>query len=382
MPENELTAHDVASGRPVRIRWEHGGIESIEAVSEAPRDLWVAPPLLDLQINGYGGIDFQQDDLTPDDLLQAVTKIQSAGCTRFLLTLISDHWPVMLRRLDHFRTLRAQSGQLRTAIAGWHIEGPFLSAQPGFCGAHDPSVMLDPKSEYIDALRELTANDPVLLTLAPERADAISVISRAVSLGIKVSLGHTNAPRKRLIQALKASATGFTHLGNGCPKQLDRHDNILWRIFETPGFTVSLIPDMIHVAPVLFRLVHNLIGAASIYYVSDAMAAAGAPPGKYKLARLELEVGDDQIVRLPGSANFAGSALEPIDGIFRAAEMLNCPWREVWPNFSEIPARFMNFDHGLKVGGPADFCVLGVTPPNQLESLEVYVGGEPIGSGV
>ena len=378
MPESEITAHDVSTERSVRIRWRDGVISAIDAATEAPRDLWVAPPLLDLQINGYGGIDFQQDGVSHDELLHAVQKIQAAGCTRFLLTLISDHWPTMLRRLDHFRKLRSPSEYLRRAIAGWHIEGPFLSAEPGFCGAHDPTVMLDPKSEYIDQLRQITGDDPLLLTLAPERSEAISAISHAVSLGIKVSLGHTNAPRKRLGQALKAGASAFTHLGNGCPRQIARDDNILWRMFETPGFTVSLIPDAIHVSPALFRLAHKLIGPASIYYVSDAMSAAGAPPGRYKLARLELEVGDDQIVRLPGSANFAGSALEPIDGIFRAAHMLDCSWCEVWPNFSEIPARLMNFEHGLKVGGRADFCVLAVAPPNQLESLEVYFGGEPI----
>ena len=85
-----------------------------------------------------------------------------------------------------------------------------------------------------------------------------------------------------------------------------------------------------------------------------------------------MEVAEDQIVRLPGSPNFAGSALAPIDGIFRAAEMLNCGWRDVWRNFSEVPARFMGLDHGLKVGSTAGFCLLHVTPPNQLEQLDVF----------
>jgi len=114
--------------------------------------------------------------------------------------------------------------------------------------------------------------------------------------------------------------------------------------------------------------------------VSDAMAAAGAPPGRYKLARLEVEVGDDQIVRLPGSPNFAGSALQPIDGVFRAAEMLDWDWREVWSHYSEVPARLMDIENSLKVGGPADFCLLSVAQPNQLQSLAVYVQGELIGT--
>src|SRR4051812_30077533 len=99
MPERELAAHSVTSGDPVRLCWRDGIIASIEPVDDAPKDLWLAPPLIDLQINGYAGIDFQQDDVTCEDLLHAVSKIQAAGCTRFLLTLISDHWPVMMQRL-------------------------------------------------------------------------------------------------------------------------------------------------------------------------------------------------------------------------------------------------------------------------------------------
>jgi N-acetylglucosamine-6-phosphate deacetylase len=168
----------------------------------------------------------------------------------------------------------------------------------------------------------------------------------------------------------------FTHLGNGCPRDLSRHDNILWRLFEIDGLKVSLIPDGIHVSPALFRLIHRELGGDSIFYVSDAMAAAGAAPGRYKLGRLDLEVGEDQIVRLPGQANFAGSALRPIDGIFRTAEMLNCAWQEVWPRFSERPAKLMGLDCGLKVGASADFCLMEVTPENQLIDLKVFAHGE------
>jgi N-acetylglucosamine-6-phosphate deacetylase len=196
-----------------------------------------------------------------------------------------------------------------------------------------------------------------------------------------VSLGHTNAPRKRLLQAQKAGATAFTHLGNGCPKDLDRADNILWRVFETPGLKVSLIPDAIHVSGALFRLIHRTLPADSIFYVSDAMSAAGAGPGRYKLGRLELEVGEDQIVRLPGSANYAGSALQPLDGIFRAAEMLQCNWREVWPGFSHIPAALAGLPCGIDIGSPADFCVLEVTEENFFEDLHLYLDGEIV-SGV
>jgi N-acetylglucosamine-6-phosphate deacetylase len=377
MNDGEMLARHYGTRQPVRIRWEAGRFMAVEATSDAPPpDLWIAPPLVDLQINGYAGVDFQQDDLTSEDLLRAARGLRAAGCARFLLTLITDDWPKLMARLRHLRELRSQSAELQQSIAGWHIEGPFLSAEPGFCGAHDATVMCDPTLEHVRELRRMTGHDPVLLTVAPERDNSIAAIALATSLGLKVSLGHTNAPQKRLVQAIKAGATGFTHLANGCPRLLDRHDNILWRLFETPGLKVSLIPDQIHVSPALFRLIHRSIGPDSIYYTTDAMSAAGAPPGRYRIGRLEVEVAEDQIVRQPGSALFAGSALAPIDGVFRAAEMLDCAWQETWRRFSDAPAQLMGFPAGLTVNDSADFCLLQVTPENRLEDLRVYVGGE------
>jgi N-acetylglucosamine-6-phosphate deacetylase len=354
-----------------------GRITRIETAQPAPpRNLWIAPGLFDIQVNGYGGVDFQQDDLNSAELLSAVRQLRAAGCSRFFLTLITDEWPKLTSRLRHFRSLRSQSAELKAAIRGWHIEGPFLSGAPGFHGAHNPTVMIDPCPEHILELRAITEDDPVLLTLSPERSGALEAIRLAVSRGIKVSLGHTNASADILRQAFEAGATGFTHLGNGCPRELDRHDNILWRVLDycssrrEEALIVGLIPDQIHVSPPLFRLMHHILGPESIYYTTDAMSAAGAPPGRYKLGKMEIEVGRDQIVRQPGKTLFAGSGLRPIDGIFRAAQMLGCPWQEVWDRFSQAPAKFMGLQNELAVGERADFCVLTMDGEN-LQELEV-----------
>jgi len=379
MNDGEIIAWCQTTGQPVRLIWTEGRFTSIEsgpAIGVPPPDQWVAPPLVDLQVNGYAGVDFQGDGLSLEALRHATVQLRMAGCTRFLLTLVTDEWSALIARLRHLRELRMQSAELADAIAGWHIEGPFLSGEPGFCGAHDATLMRDPTPELIRQLRDAAGNDPLLLTLAPERQNAIAALELAVGLGMRVSLGHTNAPVKRLKQALQYGALAFTHLGNGCPRELDRHDNILWRLFELPGVKVSLIPDEIHVSPALFRLIHRELGRDAIFYVSDAMAAAGAPPGTYRLGRLELEVGEDQVVRYPGKPNFAGSALRPIDGVFRAAEMLRCAWQEVWTRYSEAPAKLMGLETAWRVGGAADFCLMEVTPENQLFDLKVYSGGK------
>ena len=376
---SELVAWHYQLGEPVRLRWEAGRITAVDPASQAsPRDLWIAPPLLDLQVNGFAGVDFQNDDIALADLERAVRALHLSGCGAFFLTLISDEWPRLMSRLRRLRELRSESVFLSRAIAGWHIEGPFLSAEPGFRGAHPPEAMCDPTPAHLSELRVVAGEDLVMITIAPERLEAIAMVSLARELGMIVSLGHTNAPRKRLAQAQKAGATAFTHLGNGCPRELDRADNILWRVFETPGLKVSLIPDAIHVSGPLFRIAHKLLPRESIFYVSDAMAAADAAPGRYRIGRVEVEVGEDEIVRLPGSTNYAGSALRPIDGVFRAAEMLRCSWREVWPNYSQIPASLAGLPSGLIVGAPADFCVLNVTEENVLDDLQLYLDGKQV----
>ena len=359
MNSGEVAALHWATGQPTRLIWEEGTISKQEPSPRALAEkVWLAPPLFDLQVNGFGGVDFQRDDLTESDLSRAVHALRLAGCGRFLFTLITAEWPRLTERLARAVALRAESENLQSAIAGWHIEGPFLSPKPGFCGAHDPALMLDPTPEKIRTLRALTGIDPLLLTIAPERPGALEAIALAVSLGVKASLGHTDASAETIRAAVQTGATGFTHLGNGCPRELDRHDNILWRVLDASGLTLSLIPDRIHLSAALFRLIHRLMPAEKIVYVSDAMAAAGAVPGRYALGALQVEVGPDQIVRQPGQTNFAGSALRPIDGIFRAAAMLDVPWPQLWRRRSDLPARFMGLSRELAVGRPATFCLL------------------------
>jgi N-acetylglucosamine-6-phosphate deacetylase len=148
-------------------------------------------------------------------------------------------------------------------------------------------------------------------------------------------------------------------LGNGCAAELNRHDNILWRVMDQPGLFTTLIPDGIHVPPALFRIFHRALDPRRICYITDAMSAGGAVPGNYALGQLRLQVGPDEIVRQPGTTYLSGSALRPIEGILRAARMLGCPWQEAWRRFSEAPAELIGLPTGgLSEGQPAHFCVL------------------------
>ncbi|MCP5519282.1 MAG: N-acetylglucosamine-6-phosphate deacetylase [Verrucomicrobiales bacterium] len=379
MNQGSIQGLHAGTGQPVRLRWTDGRITAMEpGDAAAAGDEWLAPALFDPQINGFGGVDFQSDDLVAGDLQHSVRALQRAGCTRFLLTLITDDWERLMARLERLRGWLLTDPALRSAIVGWHVEGPFLSDEPGFRGAHPAAAMTDPTAAHIATLRRVTGEDPVLLTLAPERTGAIEAIRAAVGAGMRVSLGHTNASAAAIATAVAAGATGFTHLGNACPQTLDRHDNIVWRVLDTEGLRVSLIADGRHVSPPFMRLVHRVLGPERVLHTTDAMAAAGTPPGRYPLGPMWFEVGTDGLVRLPGGTHFAGSSLTPVEGVFRSAAMLGTSWRQTWAASSTTPAAWLGVPVSLAPGNRADFCLLRTGASGELVGLRVFARGEEI----
>ncbi len=369
MPQTSqsITGKHWQSGDWITVAYDKQSIVSIEPSKPSASDqVWLAPSILDLQVNGYGGIDFQQSNLTESDLLSACHALRRDGCACFFLTLITAPWNDLLENLRHLKAIRDSNPFLRSCIKGWHIEGPFLSEEPGYCGAHDTDCMEDPSPDKMMSLKKTIGEDRALLTLAPERPGSLDTIKKAVELGIRISLGHTNANASTLKKALETGAAGFTHLGNACPQQLDRHDNLVFRVLDSGPWMTGIIPDGIHVSPALFRIFHRVIPSQQIYYTTDAMSAAGAVPGRYKIKDIELEVGADQIVRQPGKSNFAGSALKPGEGITRAANMLNTNWRNIWKHFSEIPSLWMQLPNAIEIGASQSFSVITELPGNGL----------------
>jgi len=366
--EQEWVGRHYQTGEGLRVVARDGVVTAVERAT-ARDDQWLAPAIFDPQVNGYAGVDFQKDGVTTVDLRKAADSLRADGCPRWLLTLITDDYDRLLTRLVHLKQLRDADPALGQAIAGWHVEGPFLSQALGYRGAHDGEVMRDPTLTDIERLRETVGADPLLFTIAPERKGAVDAIERASKLDVRVSLGHCDPSAEQLAAAQVAGAMGFTHLGNGCPQQLDRHDNIIWRVADHGEFRVGIIPDGIHVSPVLFRLLHRMLKRDRIYYTTDCMSAAGAPPGRYSVGSQEFDVGEDQVVRMPGQANFAGSALRPVQGVQRAAEMLGTDWRELWDGFATRPAAMMGLGNEIAIGESAHLCEIRTDSEGKLVAV-------------
>ena len=296
----------------------------------------------DLQINGFGGVDFQS---APDleAVRQACMALRKSRMIRVLATFITDTPDALLQKLRAFERFRAQDKLIEETIVGYHLEGPYLSAEPGYRGAHPGELMKDP--DWPEFLRQQeAANGAIrLVTLAPEREGSEAFISAATTAGVRISLGHTNASEEQIDVAIRSGATLCTHLGNGCPGELHRHDNIIQRLLARDELIACLIPDGIHLPPQVFRNLFRAKPPGKIIFTTDAMSAAGAPPGLYKLGRLELEVGKDQIVRLPGSPYFAGSALCLDRGVENAARWLGISIEEAGMLASCAPAVALGF---------------------------------------
>jgi N-acetylglucosamine-6-phosphate deacetylase len=214
-------------------------------------------------------------------------------------------------KLSRIESFRKNDPILTETITGYHIEGPYLSALPGFRGAHNANYMHAPDLKEFDRLQS-AANDNIrLITLAPELAGSEAFIREVVKQGVVVSLGHTDASESEIDQAIEAGATLCTHLGNGVPLQLHRHENVIHRLLARDELTACLIPDGIHLPPSVLKNYYKAKPAGKVIFTTDCMAAAGAPPGNYTLGELKLSVGNDRVVHVPGQKNFAGSSLLP-----------------------------------------------------------------------
>jgi N-acetylglucosamine-6-phosphate deacetylase len=275
----------------------------------------------DLQINGYAGVDFQKDDLSADDLHFACERLLADGTSMFLATIITEHVDVMARRLRRIVELRTRDPLARQMIRGLHIEGPFISPLDGFRGAHPKDAVRpadrDAMLELIDAAGGLAR----IVTLAPEHDADCAVIRLVAGMGIRVSAGHTNASLEQLERAIDAGLSMFTHLGNGCPMQMHRSDNIIQRALSlSDRIRPMFIADGAHVA---FPALGNYLRSAGVdraIVVTDAVAPAGRGPGRFQLGRWDLVIGDDLVARAPDGSHLVGSALSMPNAFQRLVE--------------------------------------------------------------
>ena len=263
----------------------------------------------DLQVNGYAGVDFNGDEWTVPQLEVACERLREEEVTGVLATVITDHVPVMCQRLQRLASACAANAEIAAMVQGIHIEGPFLNEQPGYIGAHPAAAAqpanLNAMQQLLDAAGGLTR----IVTLAPERDAGQRVTRFLAEQGIVISAGHCNPSLDELDAALDAGLSMFTHLGNGCPLQMHRHDNVIQRaLSRSARLKIGFIADGVHVPFVALGNYLRSAGLDRCFVVTDAISAAGQGPGTYRLGDQTVVVDEHLATWAADRSHLMGSA--------------------------------------------------------------------------
>jgi len=302
------------------------------------------PGFFDLQVNGFGGVDFNAPGLSAAQVAQATERMRETGVTRFLPTLITSS-------LERFsRNARVLADVADPAIAGIHMEGPYIAGRDGPRGAHPLADVIPASLDDFNRRQEAARGRIVLVTLAPEVSGALSLIEALVESGIRVSIGHSDATPQQIRDGIAAGATMATHLGNGCAQMLPRHPNVIWELLAQDGVVASLIVDGHHVPDATVKAMIRAKGTQRTVLVTDAIAAAGSAPGQYRIGGVDCVLSDDGRVSLPGTPYLAGSSLTLDRAIGNTVRFTGLTLDDVVPMASEIPARYL----GMTVAGTVD----------------------------
>jgi N-acetylglucosamine-6-phosphate deacetylase len=320
-----------------------------------------APGFVDLQVNGFGGVDFLDTDAT--GYARAGDALLETGVTAYLPTFITSSESQLVEALHRVPTANGRGPR----ILGVHLEGPFLSAQR--LGTHPARARRDPDVQLTSRLLE--AGPVVLMTLAPELPGALELIEFLRERGVVVSCGHTDATSEEAHRAFDSGATTATHLFNAMRPLGHRDPGIIGTALARPDVVVQIIVDGVHLAPEVVQLVWHA-AAGRVALVTDAMAAAGVGDGTFVLGGVEVDVRDG-IVHRTEDGVLAGSVLTMIDAV-RNVHALGVPLELALAAAAEVPARVLGSSTAgrLVPGGPADVVVLD----DELRVERVLVEGE------
>ena len=294
----------------------------------------------DLQMNGYAGTDFCSVDTSLEQMRSACDAIKADGIDGILATLITDSVDVLSAKLTKMVRFREKDAVIHEMVKGFHVEGPFLSPEVGYIGAH-PAKWVRPAG-IEDTKRLLEAGDGLvrLMTLAPEYDEGAATTRYLVSQGVTVSAGHCNPDLETLERAVDAGLSMITHLGNGCPVMLPRHDNFIQRALSlSDRLWLCFIPDGVHVPFFVLRNTLKMIGLERTIFTTDAIMAAGLGPGIYELSGEPVEIDGAGVARRPGSPNLAGSTIRGHQVVANLRTQLGLSEEEVHRVYGENPRR-------------------------------------------
>ncbi len=279
----------------------------IESGRSAGGATWLAPGFIDSQVNGYRGSDYSLPDLSEENIRHIIDELASSGVTRHIATIVTRPQECILRNIELIVGLAKKDKRVKNAIAGIHVEGPYISGEDGPRGAHDPEYVRNPEMsqlrEWINAAEGLLK----IVTLAPEREGSTDFIRELVSSGIVPAIGHTGASPEGIRAAVTAGARMSTHLGNGSHAMLPRLRNYLWEQLAADELHMGLICDGYHVPEAVVKVMARAKGLDRIVLVSDVALFGGMEPGRYDWGNVKVEVHPDGHLGVAETPYLAGA---------------------------------------------------------------------------
>ena len=269
--------------------------------------MFKVPGFVDLQVNGFLGVSFSGEKITEADFIRVSKEVLKRGTAAFVATVITSSEEDFKHDLAIIaKAMKAP--ELQGRMLGIHAEGPFLSRKPGAVGAHNPDWVRNPSIEFFKKMQEWADGQIKILTIAAENEGAPELTKYAVSQGVTVSLGHHLAAYDDLCRCADAGATLLTHLGNGIPNEINRHNNAIWSGMACDGLTAMIITDGHHLPMPVIKSIIRAKGIDNAVITSDASPIAGMPPGVYDTLGNRAVLEENGLLHNPDKKCLVGSS--------------------------------------------------------------------------
>ncbi len=347
---------DVTSGAQIALQFGRT-IELVDPLIRPVEDArWVAPGFIDLQVNGFAGVDYNSPTAPQEEIARSVRVLFSTGVTRFFPTVITGPPDAMSGALRNLARAKASLAE-GAAIEAFHVEGPHISPEDGPRGAHPEQWVRPPDLEEYRRWQDAAEGNVRLVTLSPEWPGAPAYIEELVRDGVVVSIGHTKATTEQIAEAVRAGATMSTHLGNGAHSMIRRHPNYIWDQLAEDRLAAGFIADGIHLPASFLKAAIRAKGIERSVLVTDAVMPAGCPPGRFRIGDLDIEHHPEGRVTLAGQDRLAGSALRMDRGVEFLIKLAGLSLPEAITMATRNPARVGRIagrQRGLTSGDRAD----------------------------
>ena len=359
---------------PVRILLSGGRISAVEAIENAEqlssgRLPWVAPGLIDAQMNGYAGQEFSSDSLTVEKVAEIGAQMDAFCVTRTYPTVTTNSLDSMSHSLRTIVSACQESATVARQFPGIHVEGPFISPHDGPRGAHPAEHVRRPDWDVFQRLQESAAGMIRILTISPEYEGVSDFIRRVADSGVVVSIGHTAATSDQIHAAVDAGARMCTHLGNGSHAMIPRHDNYVWAQLADDRLTAGIIADGHHLPPDVVKTFIRAKTVQRTVLVSDMSGLAGLPPGRYAGDLCELEIlPSGKMVVAGQTENLAGASLPLGTCLANVTRFAGVTLREAVEMAVTNPAKLLGADVPdgfLNVGDPVELAVFDLVETSE-----------------